>query len=60
MQTIPDKPTTYPENIRGGGGKEGTLVIQWDPLPKEQWNAPEVQYIAEYKLVSSNGDYSVS
>ena len=24
------KPTMYPENINGGGGSVGTLVITWD------------------------------
>ncbi|XP_067932128.1 contactin-like [Watersipora subatra] len=49
IKTSPDKPSTYPENIRAGGGKEGTLVIEWTPLPKEQWNAPNVQYIVKYR-----------
>ena len=49
VTTSPDKPTIYPENIRAGGGKEGTLVIEWTPLPREQWNAPDVEYIVQYR-----------
>jgi len=57
VQTTPDKPTSYPTNIRAGGGKEGTLVIEWDPLPREQWNARSIEYMIEYK--EYNEDISV-
>jgi len=63
IQTTPDKPTTYPTNIRAGGGKEGTLVIEWDPLPREQWNARSIVYIVQYKEYNKDvsvGSWSVS
>ena len=49
VKTAPDRPQSFPKNISAGGGKEGTLVISWIPLPKEEWNAPTVRYYAQYK-----------
>lgn len=30
VRTPSDKPSMYPNNIRGGGGNTGTLTIVWD------------------------------
>lgn len=63
ITTAMDRPTSYPANITGGGGKEGTLVIEWIPLPKEEWNAPNVVYYAQYKEYDGDptgGSWSVS
>jgi hypothetical protein len=42
-------PFKAPANVGGGGGKAGTLTITWDPLPPQDWNAPEVWYRIYYK-----------
>lgn len=41
-------------NLRGGGGKAGTLFIKWDPLPMSAWGSNEIWYQVYYKL---NGTY---
>lgn len=41
-------------NLRGGGGKAGTLMIKWDPLPVSAWGAQEIWYQVYYRL---NGTY---
>ena len=42
------------QNVRGGGGKAGTLFIRWDPLPASAWGAQEIWYQIYYRL---NGTY---
>lgn len=49
--SVPVQPIT---NLRGGGGKAGTLLIRWDPLPVEAWGAQEIWYQVYYRL---NGTY---
>lgn len=41
-------------NLRGGGGKAGTLFIKWDPLPVSAWGSNEIWYQVYYRL---NGTY---
>lgn len=41
-------------NLRGGGGKAGTLFIKWDPLPQSAWGSNEIWYQVYYRL---NGTY---
>jgi len=41
-------------NLRGGGGKAGTLFMKWDPLPVSAWGASEIWYLVYYRL---NGTY---
>jgi len=66
IKTNPDKPTSAPLIKAGyGGGKEGTLVINFIPLPKEQWNADKVWYRVQYKEYDPNandeaGNWAVS
>lgn len=47
----PRQPVT---NLRGGGGKAGTLFIRWDPLPISVWGANDIWYQVYYRL---NGTY---
>lgn len=42
-------PFKAPSNVFGGGGKAGTLTIRWDPLPPQDWNAPEIWYQIYYR-----------
>lgn len=42
-------PFKAPSNVNGGGGKVGTLMIMWDPLPPKDWNAPDIWYRVYYK-----------
>lgn len=44
-------------NVRGGGGKAGTLFIKWDALPVSAWGANDIWYQVYYKL---NGTYEWS
>ena len=44
-------------NLRGGGGKAGTLLIKWDPLLPSAWGSNEVWYQVYYRL---NGTYDWS
>lgn len=53
IRTLPDKPTVYPDNVGGGGGKVGTLVITWDLLPREKWNGPNLAYSVQYRTMGS-------
>lgn len=41
-------------NLRGGGGKAGTLFIRWDPLPISAWGSNEIWYQVYCRL---NGTY---
>lgn len=47
--TLPDKPSRAPDNIRGGGGRTGDLTILWDPLPLQEQNAPGIYYRVYYR-----------
>jgi hypothetical protein len=47
--TMPDKPSRAPTNIRGGGGRTGDLTILWDPLPLQEQNAPGIYYRVYYR-----------
>ena len=49
--TLPDRPTRAPTGIRGGGGRTGDLTIVWDPLPRQDQNAPGVYYRVYYRRV---------
>jgi hypothetical protein len=53
--TLHDKPYTAPQNVGGGGGKIGDLIITWDPLPSEEQNAPGIHYKIFYRLHGKNG-----
>lgn len=57
-KTASAPPIIYPLNLRGGGGKVGTLNITWDPVPLSQWNAErlEVGYIVFWKRYDMNED----
>lgn len=44
-------------NLRGGGGKAGTLFIRWDPLPQASWGSSEIWYQVYFRL---NGTYEWS
>jgi len=48
-QTLEDKPSEPVAWVGGGGGKVGTLVIQWEPVPKEFQNGDGFGYIVKWK-----------
>ncbi|XP_054721680.1 contactin-like [Uloborus diversus] len=48
-----DVPHIAPKNVHGGGGKTGSLTVTWDPLPPQEWNAPEIYYNVSYKPANS-------
>lgn len=50
--TDPAPPSTYPRNLRGGGGKVSTLVMEWDPLPPAEHNGEGLRYIVHWKINS--------
>jgi len=48
--TRPGLPMKTVTNIRSGaGGRTGDLLIRWDPLPREDQNAPGIYYKIYYK-----------
>ena len=49
--TLPDRPYKPVQNVRGGGGRTGDLTIIWDPLPRQEQNAPGVYYRVYYRRV---------
>ena len=51
---MPFKP---PSNVGGGGGKAGTLTITWNPLPPQDWNAPEIWYKVYFKAAENEFEY---
>lgn len=53
--TLHDKPYNAPQNIGGGGGKIGDLVITWETLPPIEQNAPGIHYKVYYRLHGKNG-----
>ena len=54
--TRPDRPTRAPVNVRGGGGRTGDLTIVWDPLPRQEQNAPGVYYRVYYRRVGVDAE----
>ncbi|KFM77954.1 Contactin, partial [Stegodyphus mimosarum] len=55
--TDKDVPHVAPSNVGGGGGKAGSLTITWDPLPPQEWNAPEIWYNVSYKPANSDAKF---
>ena len=49
--TRPDKPYKPVTNLRSDGGRTGDLTLRWDPLPKQDQNAPGVYYRVYYRRV---------
>ena len=48
--TRPGRPTKSVTNIRTGeGGRTGDLIVSWDPLSREDQNAPGIYYKLFYK-----------
>lgn len=33
------------------------MVIHWDPMPREEWNGPEFQYMVQYKPADEGDNY---
>lgn len=54
--TLHDKPFTAPQNVGGGGGKIGDLIITWDTLPPMEQNAPGIHYKVYHRLHGKAGD----
>ena len=48
VKTEPNIPNRSPENVRSVGLGPGKLQIQWDPVPKLNYNGPDFQYKVEY------------
>ncbi|KAF7638211.1 hypothetical protein Mgra_00002441 [Meloidogyne graminicola] len=45
----PDIPFKNPSNVIAEGNKPNNLIIRWNPLPKEYWNAPGLNYLIRYR-----------
>lgn len=43
-------PYSNPSNVVAAGDEPDNLVIQWAPMEKYDWNAPELMYLIRYKL----------
>uniref|UniRef100_A0A5K3FD51 Contactin n=2 Tax=Mesocestoides corti TaxID=53468 RepID=A0A5K3FD51_MESCO len=47
--TLPKAPTKLVQNVTGGGGKQGTLVVRWEPLPYFEHNGDGFHYILRWR-----------
>ncbi|RMX60520.1 hypothetical protein pdam_00001439 [Pocillopora damicornis] len=45
-------PENPPNNLRGVPGNANELVIYWDPMPKDKWNAQGFYYVIQYRRVN--------
>lgn len=49
-----DVPYDNPKNVHVFGTNPGNLVIQWEPMNKHDWNAPQLRYLIRYQLSQNN------
>uniref|UniRef100_A0A0X3QAU4 Contactin-3 n=2 Tax=Schistocephalus solidus TaxID=70667 RepID=A0A0X3QAU4_SCHSO len=47
--TLPKPPTKVVQNVSGGGGKHGTLVVRWEPLPYYEHNGNSFHYVVRWR-----------
>ncbi|BHF68253.1 Contactin-3 [Sparganum proliferum] len=47
--TLPKPPTKVVQNVSGGGGKHGTLVVRWEPLPFYEHNGDGFHYVVRWR-----------
>lgn len=47
--TLPKAPTKMVRNVTGGGGKEGTLVVKWEPLTYVEQNGEGFHYVLRWR-----------
>lgn len=45
------KPDKYPDNLRGVPKEAEKLDIAWTPMPRVDWNAPQLKYELNYRRV---------
>lgn len=50
-QTPMDVPYKSPDGVQVFGTEPGNLVIQWQPMNKHDWNAPQLRYLIRYRLM---------
>ncbi|XP_017890877.1 contactin [Ceratina calcarata] len=55
--TPSDRPSRYPRNIGGGGGKIGDLTVTWDPLPPSEQNGPGIFYKVYWRLKNQETEF---
>lgn len=48
--TRPAVPHSNPNGVVGYGNAPDNLVIQWQPMDKYDWNAPELRYLIRYRM----------
>uniref|UniRef100_A0A1I8AK21 Neuroglian n=1 Tax=Steinernema glaseri TaxID=37863 RepID=A0A1I8AK21_9BILA len=48
--TKPAPPYTNPEEVYAMGNDPTNLVIYWKPMNKIDWNAPQLNYLIQYRL----------
>ena len=56
FKTLEVKPDLYPQEVGGGGGKVGELVITWRPLDAWQWNGPGIGYEVRWRETGDDDD----
>nr|CUU98205.1 hypothetical transcript [Hymenolepis microstoma] len=47
--TLPKAPTKMVQNVTGGGGKEGTLVVEWELLSYFEQNGESFHYVLNWR-----------
>lgn len=55
IETPPAAPERNPGGVHGEGNETGNLVITWEPLPPQAWNAPWVRYRVQWRPLEEPG-----
>jgi hypothetical protein len=46
-----------PTNVTASGTEPNNLVVYWQPMPKEDWNANQLIYVIRYRLSEPGADW---
>uniref|UniRef100_A0A914LB34 Uncharacterized protein n=2 Tax=Meloidogyne incognita TaxID=6306 RepID=A0A914LB34_MELIC len=54
-----DVPFQNPLGVTAAGTEPDNLIISWQPLPRDRWNAPGLRYLVRYRrLDTKDGDWN--
>uniref|UniRef100_A0A1I8BWF2 Ig-like domain-containing protein n=1 Tax=Meloidogyne hapla TaxID=6305 RepID=A0A1I8BWF2_MELHA len=55
----PDVPFQNPLGVIAAGNEPDNLIISWQPLPRDRWNAPGLRYLVRYRRLDlKDGDWN--
>ncbi|KYO34889.1 neuronal cell adhesion molecule isoform C [Alligator mississippiensis] len=55
ITTPPAAPDRFPAGLHGEGNQTDNMIITWEPLPPEDWNAPELSYRVQWRPAGDGG-----